>query len=307
MRPTDRAIYTRAVVDLSPRSRYLRFLSPMIRPSEALLDKMTQTDGHRHVAFVALSLDETTVLGVVRYIRAAGDPETAEVAIAVADDWQGRGLGVQLLRHAIEHARVAGLETLAATTLHENWGATRLLRASGFSPTGSVGLYSEHLMRLRPYCGREVAAPGCPEVAISIEKRAENLELARSIVARWEYGDFRSVTWAHPQIRYAIVDEPGTRTTTGVAAMARTWSEFLSAWEDYRVEAHEYVPIDDEHVLVALTVRGRGKASGLDIGLATGGPRSANIFHVRGGRVIMLTSYFDRDRALADLGLFSVA
>jgi GNAT superfamily N-acetyltransferase/ketosteroid isomerase-like protein len=299
-------MYTRAVVDLSPRSRYLRFLSPIAKPSEALLDQMTQTDGHRHVAFVALSPDEKTVLGVVRYVRAAGDPETAEVAIAVADDWQGRGLGVQLLRHTIDHARFAGLEALAATTLRENWGASRLLRASGFTRTGSGGLYSEHLLRLRPYGGRKAAAgPGCPEVAMSIEKRAENLELVRSIFARWERGDFRSVTWAHPQIKYAIVDEPGTRTATGVAAMARTWREFLSAWEEYRVEAHEYLAIDDERVLVALRARGRGKASGLDIGFVTDGRRSANIFHVRGGKVIQLTSYFDRDRALTDLSPFS--
>jgi ketosteroid isomerase-like protein len=132
---------------------------------------------------------------------------------------------------------------------------------------------------------------------------SENLELVRSIFARWECGDFSSVAWAHPEIEYAIVDEPGTQTGTGVAAMARTWREFLSAWEDYRVEAHEYRALDEERVLVALRALGRGKVSGLEIGETTGGPRSANVFHVRGGKVIRLNSYFDRDRALCDLGL----
>jgi ketosteroid isomerase-like protein len=138
---------------------------------------------------------------------------------------------------------------------------------------------------------------------MSREAHSENLELVRSIFASWERGDFSSVAWAHPRIEYAIVDEPGAHTGVGVAAMMRTWREFLSAWEDYRVEAHEYRALDQERVLVALRALGRGKASGLDIAEAARGPRSANVFQVRGGKVIRLASYFDRDRALADLGL----
>ena len=132
---------------------------------------------------------------------------------------------------------------------------------------------------------------------------SENLELVRSILAEWERGDFRSVDWADPQIEYAIVDEPGSQVGRGVAAMTRTWREFLTAWDDYRVEAHEYRELDEERVLVALRAQGRGKASGLDIGAAGGGRGSANVFHVRDGRVTRLVSYFDRDRALADVGL----
>jgi ketosteroid isomerase-like protein len=132
---------------------------------------------------------------------------------------------------------------------------------------------------------------------------SENLELVQSILAEWERGNFRSVDWAHPQIEYAIVDEPGSRVAWGVAAMTRTWREFLTAWDDYRVEAHKYRELDEERVLVALRAHGRGKASGLDIGVTGGGRASANVFHIRGGKVTRLVSYFDRDRALADVGL----
>jgi acetyltransferase len=149
LRPTDRATYERAVIDLSPRSRYLRFFAPLAKPSERLLDQMTQTDGHRHVAYVALTPDGTTAVAVVRYVRSADEPQAGEVAIAVADDWQGHGLGVQLLRHTVEHARLAGLQRLAATTLRENAGGARLLRAVGFSVVGGSGPYREHHMRLR--------------------------------------------------------------------------------------------------------------------------------------------------------------
>jgi len=135
------------------------------------------------------------------------------------------------------------------------------------------------------------------------ETQSENLELVRSILSRWERGDFGSVAWAHAEIEYAIVDGPGAPTGTGVPAMRRTWREFLSAWEDYRVEAHEYRVLDDERVLVALRALGRGKASGIEIGSTAAGPRSANVFKLRRGKVMRLATYFDRDRALADLGL----
>jgi ketosteroid isomerase-like protein len=132
---------------------------------------------------------------------------------------------------------------------------------------------------------------------------SENLDLVHSILAEWERGDFRSVDWAHRQIEYAIVDEPGSRVGWGVAAMTHTWRDFLTAWDDYRVEAHEYRELDGERVLVALRAQGRGKASGLDIGASGGGRGSANVFHVRAGKVTRLVTYFDRDRALTDVGL----
>jgi RimJ/RimL family protein N-acetyltransferase len=148
LRPTDRDIYERAVIDLSPRSRYLRFLAPIARPSEKLLDEMTDVDGRLHVASVALIPDETGAVGVVRYVRRREAPGLAEVAIAIADDWQGHGLGRELMRHTVAHARQARLRVLCATTLRENAGASRLLRASGFSPWRADGPYVEH--RLLP-------------------------------------------------------------------------------------------------------------------------------------------------------------
>ena len=135
-----------------------------------------------------------------------------------------------------------------------------------------------------------------------MSENLENLKLVRSILAKWERGNFAWVDWAHPLIEYAIADEPGADVGWGPAAMARKWREFLTAWDDYRVAADEYRELDDERVLVALTAQGRGKASGLDI-RATGGRRSATLFHLREGKVTRLVSYFDRNRAFADVGL----
>jgi ketosteroid isomerase-like protein len=132
----------------------------------------------------------------------------------------------------------------------------------------------------------------------------ENLMLVRAILAKWERGNFAWVDWAHPLIEYAIADEPGSDVGWGVAAMGRKWREFLTAWDDYRVAADEYRELDEERVLVALTARGRGKASGVDIG-TTGGRRSASVFHLRRGKVTRLVSYFDGGRAFDDVGIGS--
>ena len=116
--------------------------------SEDLLDQMMQFDGNRHVVYAALTLDETTVVGVARYIRTTDDPQSAEVAFAVADDWQGHGLGWGLLGRVVERARLAGLDSLIATILGENRVAARLARAAGFAVVRRAEIISEYEIRL---------------------------------------------------------------------------------------------------------------------------------------------------------------
>jgi ketosteroid isomerase-like protein len=132
---------------------------------------------------------------------------------------------------------------------------------------------------------------------------SENLDLVRSIYAAWERGDWGSASWAHPQIEYVMVDEPGSQTYRGVAAMGDAWRGFLSAWEDYRLEPVEYRPLDEDRVLVVVHAHGRGKASGVELDKNTRGEGGANLFHIREGRVVRLDAYFNREHAFADLGL----
>jgi ketosteroid isomerase-like protein len=84
--------------------------------------------------------------------------------------------------------------------------------------------------------------------------------------------------------------------------MAEAERHFLSGWEDFCAFADEYRELDDERVLVFCHATGRGKISGLEIGQIPAA-RAANLFHVREGKVTKLVLYYDRDRALADLGL----
>ena len=130
---------------------------------------------------------------------------------------------------------------------------------------------------------------------------SKNLDLVRSIYAAWELGDFTHPEWADPRIEYVIVGGPVSGAWTGLHGMALGWRGWLDAWTEYRTEVEEYRQLDDERVLVLTHDSGRGKASGLELGEM--GPKAAVLFHVHDDRVTRLVVYFDRSRALADLGL----
>jgi ketosteroid isomerase-like protein len=128
-----------------------------------------------------------------------------------------------------------------------------------------------------------------------------NLDLVRSIYADWERGDFSGAEWAHPEIECVQADGPAPGRWTGLAEMARATRDWLSTWENYRIEADEFRELDDERVLVFSHYSGHGKTSGLEIGQVR--MTATTLLHIRDGKVVRLVTYWDRDRALADLGL----
>jgi ketosteroid isomerase-like protein len=128
-----------------------------------------------------------------------------------------------------------------------------------------------------------------------------NLDLVRSIYADWQRGDWSSTDWAHPAIEFNIADGPVPVAVIGVAAMADSWQQWLSAWKDFMLAVDEYRELDSDRVLVLTRYGGRGKTSGADIGEMW--TYSATLLHVRDGKVTKLVGYNNRDRAFADLGL----
>jgi len=130
---------------------------------------------------------------------------------------------------------------------------------------------------------------------------SENLDLVHSIYADWERGEFSSAEWAHPEIEFVAAEGPDPSRSVGVAAMAQRWQQWMTVWENYRSEADEYRELDEERVLVLMRHGGRGKTSGVAVEQLD--QRGANLFDLRDGKVVRLTLYWHRDRALADLGL----
>jgi|SRR5271166_858107 len=130
---------------------------------------------------------------------------------------------------------------------------------------------------------------------------SENLDLVRSIYAAWGRGDYSSTEWAHPEIEWVIADGPSPGSWIGAGGMAEAWRDWLSAWEAYRAEVDEYCELEDGRILVLTRRSGHGKTSGLDLSKVMS--QGASVVWVRNGRVTRLVNYWDRDRALADLGI----
>jgi ketosteroid isomerase-like protein len=127
------------------------------------------------------------------------------------------------------------------------------------------------------------------------------MEVVRSIYAAWEHGDFSWVGWAHPEIEYVIVEGPAPGNWTGLAGLEEGGLGILNAWQQLRVEAEQCRELDDERVLVLTRLTGRGKTSGIDLGQMRA--NGADILHIRDGKVMRFVLYWNREHALADLGL----
>lgn len=130
VRPHDAPAERDFVGTLSLTSRYRRFHFGLRELSPEASREMTEVDHHDHVAFVARPLDSAVIVADARYVRRA-DSADAEFAIAVADAWQGVGLGRALLMHLIEHARAQGVGRLFGDVLWGNAPMFAMVRSLG--------------------------------------------------------------------------------------------------------------------------------------------------------------------------------
>lgn len=131
IQPGDADLLADGFVRLSAESRRLRFLAGKAHLSSAELRYLTEVDHHDHEALGALDQADGRGLGIARYIRDAHDPEAAEVAVTVIDDWQHRGLGTELLRRLTDRARQEGIRRFTALVAADNATAVELLRDCG--------------------------------------------------------------------------------------------------------------------------------------------------------------------------------
>jgi hypothetical protein len=132
-----------------------------------------------------------------------------------------------------------------------------------------------------------------------------NLDLVRAIYADWERGDYSSASWSNPGIEYTFAawGPFETQTWIGLAGMAEGLRSRISVFNHARGEAEEYRELDERRVLVLDRRSGVAKGSGITIGDSGVPMLGATLFHVDGAKVTKIVDYWDRTRALADLGL----
>jgi acetyltransferase len=125
---------------MSPEDLRLRFFTPVRGISHAVAARLTQIDYDREMALVALRPNAApsgmtpgdTALGIAHFFA---DPDrlSAEYAIAVRSDWQGRGVGYVLMNRLIELARQCGVGELVGEVLRENQPMLVMCRELGFA------------------------------------------------------------------------------------------------------------------------------------------------------------------------------
>lgn len=143
LRRKDAELDRAFIRNLSPESRWMRFLGQIGEPGDSLIRKLTDLDYRRDMAFIALSrgggVDQA--IGVSRY-SLSPDGQSCECAVAVADAWQGKGLGTILMRDLIDIARKRGVRSMFSVDANENERMRELARDLGFErkrdPTDST-------------------------------------------------------------------------------------------------------------------------------------------------------------------------
>ncbi|HEY7824262.1 MAG TPA: GNAT family N-acetyltransferase, partial [Acidimicrobiia bacterium] len=130
IRPEDGELVKAFFERLGPESRYYRFFQVKHTLEDSEIEHFTNVDYDNRMALVAMH--EGEMIGVGRYDRESGHTDRAEVAFAVVDDHQGRGLGTRLLELLTSHARSHGIKGFRAFVLGENRQMMRVFRNSGY-------------------------------------------------------------------------------------------------------------------------------------------------------------------------------
>jgi len=141
LQPGETQPLTQVFDGLGQRSRELRFLAPVNHLTAAALTHLASVDDHDHVALVAESLADGRALGIARFVRDATDRASADVAVAVVDAWQGRGVGALLASALADRARAAGIHRFTLMVRPDNVAVVRLA-------VGVAGALAGHIERV---------------------------------------------------------------------------------------------------------------------------------------------------------------
>jgi acetyltransferase len=121
IRPDDAERERAFILSLSPESRFQRLMYTLREPSAEFVARLVNVDHHRDMALVATigATDDEKIIGVARY-AADDNGSDCEFAVAVADDWQCRGIGTTLTRMLFEYAANEGFQSIYGTVLASN-------------------------------------------------------------------------------------------------------------------------------------------------------------------------------------------
>ncbi len=119
----------------SKQSLLDRFMGYVPSLSEKLINRLTKIDYHREMAIVAEVImdDHKEAIAVGRIVAEYENNTIAEIALIVADDWQGKGLGSKMIDYMIKVAKDMGFQTLHALLYEHNTKMSQILERKNFS------------------------------------------------------------------------------------------------------------------------------------------------------------------------------
>jgi GNAT superfamily N-acetyltransferase len=130
--PEDKDVLRDGMDRMSAQSRHYRFFSPVHELTDEQLRYFTELDYHDHFAWAAFSDDPAHPgIGVARYIRRRDEPDAAEFAVAVVDEWHRHGIGPLLLGAVVLTAHAHGVERVIGEVLRDNGPMLRLVHDFG--------------------------------------------------------------------------------------------------------------------------------------------------------------------------------
>jgi len=139
--PRMRAFH-RTLSEQSVYNRYFGVFKLDQRITHERLARICHIDRDQEMALIVEHHEEghrREIIGVGRLTRLE-DPTIAEFAIVIADPWQGKGLGSELLRRLVDIGRQHGLATIRADILTTNRAMQKVARKAGFRKLKSTGV-----------------------------------------------------------------------------------------------------------------------------------------------------------------------
>ena len=132
MRPSDKQMLLDGFEQLSPDSRYARFMAPKSPLSDRELAYLTDVDGIDHFAIGAIRkhlVSKPEGVGSARFVRLRDEPDTAEPAVTILDSFHGKGLGSIMLQRLIEAAWERDVRWFRTELLADNVASRRMIES----------------------------------------------------------------------------------------------------------------------------------------------------------------------------------
>ncbi|WP_236823483.1 GNAT family N-acetyltransferase [Blastomonas sp. RAC04] len=152
IRSSDAEQMREGIAHLSTQSRYLRFFSLQPMPSDSVIARLVDADGHDHIAWGAIHLDgaDNPAIGAVHAIRSTDEQRSGEFSVAILDDYHGIGLGRMLTAVLLINCCAEQLQVLDIQTLAENHAAIGFIRSIGGELKQWDGGVQDYVLEVKP-------------------------------------------------------------------------------------------------------------------------------------------------------------